>query len=298
MNKAESALSFIDATDRTVWVQVGFALKDAHGDMAFDMWDRWSSTASNYDAEVAKSQWRTFKAGKGISISTLFFYAKQNGWVDDEKYSRPTPEQLQERRKQAASRLLEQQSELGKLQAKSAQKAKWILSNTVLEKHAYLSSHGMKDDLGLVWYPNPETNLLVIPMRVGKEIVGVQLIDRDGNKKFLRDQRCDMAEFVIGNGKTDIWCEGYCTGVAIRKAVAALKMDCAIHVCFSAQNMKRMAKTGYVVADNDISQTGERIAKEIGLSYYLPEQAGWDFCDLYIAKGLFFSSQLLRRALK
>jgi putative DNA primase/helicase len=129
------------------------------------------------------------------------------------------------------------------------------------------------------------------------KICGLQIIDVDGNKKFLTGQRTNDAQHVIGSGKLQIWCEGYATGIAIRMAAAALKIDCAIHITFSAGNMGRMASAGIVIADNDESLTGERVAKETGLPYFMPEQTGWDFCDLWQSKGTFVSSQILRKFL-
>jgi putative DNA primase/helicase len=187
--------------------------------------------------------------------------------------------------------------ERGRKQQVAAEKAKWMLSQCELDRHAYLDSHGMSDDVGNIWRREGKDPLLVIPMRVGKSLVGVQLISITGEKSFLTGQRCNDAEYVIGSGKLHIWCEGFCTGMAIRKAVAALKLDCAIHVCFSAGNMKRMAKSGIVIADNDKSQTGEKVAKEIGLPYFLPDVEGWDFCDIYQSRGLLKASQELRLVL-
>lgn len=188
--------------------------------------------------------------------------------------------------------------ERGIKQAIAAKKARWILEQTELDRHAYLESHGMKDDVGNVWKREGEDPLLVIPMMIGKSIVGCQLIGSTGEKKFITGQRCNNAEFVIGNSGMDIWCEGFCTGMAIRKAVAALRVVASIHVTFSAGNMARMAKSGFVVADNDASQTGQRTAEETGLPFYLPEIEGEDFCDEWMRIGTLAASMKLRKLLQ
>ena len=177
---------------------------------------------------------------------------------------------------------------------KAANKAQAIIKQARIENHAYLDSKGFKDAVGLVWYPDEDTNLLVIPMAINGDVVGCQLIDRNGEKKFLKGQRTNGAEFVFGTHGADVWCEGYATAKTIHAALAAMKTPCRVHACFSAGNMQRMATRGFVVADNDKSNTGEMAAKATGLPYYMPTETGWDFNDFYMARGLFAAGMELR----
>ena len=39
-----------------------------------------------------------------------------------------------------------------------------------------------------------------------------------------------------------IFCEGYATGLSIRAAMRAIKMRYTIYICFSAGNMKEVAR--------------------------------------------------------
>ena len=185
---------------------------------------------------------------------------------------------------------------------KAAEKAAYIISKSTVEQHAYLDGHGFPDATGLVYRPDESTNLLVIPMRVGKQAVGCQLISVDGDKRFIRGQQCAGAEFVIGEGKgLDVWLEGYATGLSVCTAVQAIGTRCRIHVCFSSGNLESMAKEagkGVVIADNDVSGTGERAAKATGLRYFLPPDIGTDFNDLHKRVGTFSASQLIRRLLQ
>lgn len=181
--------------------------------------------------------------------------------------------------------------------ASASQKALNIIGQCKYEQHAYLDGKGFPDALGLVYRPDDATNLLVVPMRAGKQLVGCQLIDRDGGKKFLFGQRCSGAEYVIGNHGLDIWCEGYATGLSVSAVMSALKISARIHVCFSAGNLQAMARHGVVVADNDESSTGERSAKATGLPYFIPETVGEDFNDLHRRAGTFAASQIMRRFL-
>jgi putative DNA primase/helicase len=183
----------------------------------------------------------------------------------------------------------------------AARKAAHIIRQARPEKHAYLDSKGFPDAVGLVYRTDESTNLLVIPMRVGKELVGCQLIDADGHKKFLYGQRCAGAEFVIGSGRNDWYCEGYSTGLSLMAALNALKASSSIHVCFSAGNMETIAKAagrGFVCADHDLSGTGQNAAEATGLRYFMPPEIGTDMNDLHRKVGTFKSSQELRKFLQ
>ena len=80
----------------------------------------------------------------------------------------------------------------------------------------------------------------------------------------------------------------------------AIKRRYTLHVCFSAGNMKKVASTlkeGLIVADNDASSTGERVAKEIGWPYWMSDMVGEDANDYHQRVGLFKFSQSLGKSL-
>jgi putative DNA primase/helicase len=185
-----------------------------------------------------------------------------------------------------------------KAQAEAAARANDILAHSILAKHDYLKAKGFEDEWGRVWVKDGE-QILVIPMWIDGRLVGCQLIKTDGSKKFLYGQRTSGAEFCIDSRGENILCEGYATALSIQKAMKSLKRPYAIHVCFSAGNMKRVAegKRGLVVADNDASGTGERVAKEIGWPYWMSDTVGEDANDYHMRVGLFKFSQSLIRSL-
>jgi putative DNA primase/helicase len=179
--------------------------------------------------------------------------------------------------------------EARELASRAAQKAATLLSECELSTHPYLASKGFPDELVNVWNRDAD-NVMVIPMRRGKELVGCQLIKPDGEKKFLFGQRSGGAEFVMGNHGTHVLCEGYATALSARQALRNLKMTYTLHVTFSAGNMKRIAEAlppGLVIADNDKSKTGERVAQEIGWPYWISDVEGEDFNDAHQRRGLF-----------
>ncbi len=298
MARIESALAFIQATDRGVWLNMAMAVKSELGEAGFALWDDWSQGADNYNAHAARAVWKSCK-GTGITVGTLFHEAKANGWRDDDKHVKPSYAQQEAIRQAAAERLTQDGIAREQAQQAAAKKSGWIMHQTKMEPHAYLDSKGWKDVHGAVWWPNEEQNLLCIPMRVGENIVGVQLIDRNGTKRYLSGQRTSGAEYLISNngrGAMDWYVEGYCTGLSLRECLHALRMRYRIHITFSSGNLVKVAAMnagGYVIADNDESGTGERVAIQTGLPYFMP--AAGDFNDLHRSVGTFQASQLLRK---
>ena len=182
---------------------------------------------------------------------------------------------------------------------RASKKAGWILHQTELKSHPYLVSKGFPEELGNVWVKDGK-ELLVIPMRIDGRIVGVQLINDEGNKKFLHGQTTKGASFCINAKGIPIFCEGYATALSIRECMKASNIKYAIYVCFSASNMKHIARTvggGFIVADNDPNCIGEKTAKETGKPYWLSETVGHDFNDHHMSIGTFRASQSLKKAL-
>ena len=142
---------------------------------------------------------------------------------------------------------------------------------------------------------------MVIPMRVEGSLVGCQLIDEEGGKKFLFGQRTSSASFSFDNKGANILCEGYATALSIRAALKNMKRRYCIHVCFSAGNMVKIAASlsnGYVVADNDASGTGERVAREIGWDYWMSDMVGEDANDTHQRLGSFKFAQSLLKSVR
>ena len=206
--RIQSALTFIPSDDRDTWLAMAMAIKSELGDFGFDLWDEWSSHASNYSATAARSVWKSCK-GQGITLGTLFHTAKGNGWRDDEKHTPASPAQQHARRLEIEARQTRDGQERERAAQAAAKKAGWILHQCVNEQHAYLHSKGFGEAKGAVWHPDEEQNLLCIPMRIGETLVGLQMIDRNGGKRYLSGQRTSEAEYVISNngrGAQDWYC--------------------------------------------------------------------------------------------
>jgi putative DNA primase/helicase len=184
------------------------------------------------------------------------------------------------------------------LASKAAAKAGWIMHQTHLMPHPYLEKKGFPEEKMAVWDSSEGENRLVIPMRRDGKIVGCQLINGEGEKKFLYGQTTKGASFCIDAKGSPIFCEGLATGLSIQAVMRANKIRYSIYVCFSAGNMKEVSSripNGIIVADNDPSGVGESIAKATGKPYWLSETIGDDFNDYHQRVGLFVASQSLKR---
>ena len=210
----------------------------------------------------------------------------------------------------------------------AAKRAQKIVEGAKLSPHSYLSAKGFVDQVGLVTKID-DAFLLVVPIwNRDNEIRSVEFISPDGTKKFLPGGE------IGGNfqrlGRSDkVWlCEGYATGLSVRAALRARHIDDEVRVCLSAGNLKRVAgemrphETIRVIADRDwwkcrnghkwdadftdtpgcqecgtedvTPPTGERVAREIGEPYWLPQEPGWDANDVHRHHGIDYLATELR----
>ncbi len=100
-----SALSYIPAHDRDMWVKIGCAVKSELPDEdGFSAWNDWSQTADNYKENNAISVWRSINISGGIGIGTLFKISKDNGWQDTGAIQILTTEEINQRAAERAKR--------------------------------------------------------------------------------------------------------------------------------------------------------------------------------------------------
>lgn len=195
---------------------------------------------------------------------------------------------------------LEAAQETRRKQTEAANKAAYILKQCQVGHHEYLKKKGFADEQGNILKLEDKL-LLCIPMRIEGHLVGLQMINEEGEKKFLPRQKSGGASFIFDNKGPHYLVEGYATALSLRAVLKALKRRYTLHVTFSAGNMEKIASTlpgGFIVADHDKSKTGERVAQKIGWPYFMSPNEGEDFNDLHQRIGLFKSSQALTKVLK
>jgi putative DNA primase/helicase len=185
----------------------------------------------------------------------------------------------------------QKQQQLRKAEEKSRHdgaisKASWIWSRTTKPTtHPYLTKKRIKPhNAGLY------KKMLAIPVFNGGVLVSIQLIDADGNKRFLSGSKLKGSYSQLGIYDADkpiLICEGWATGASLHEVT-----DNPVYVAFSAGNLKAVA--GYVrtlypmnniiiMGDNDLSGVGQKAAKDaalaIGCDYLIPSTLGHDWND-------------------
>lgn len=194
----------------------------------------------------------------------------------------------------------EAQREKDRKYAQAAQKASLMLSNAEMGSHHYLAKKGFPKASGLVLDGN-----LLIPMRdyKTKEIISLQMIAENGEKKFLPGGRAKGAVFRLGPKAADwTWLvEGYATGLSVLEGIKSMYRQDAVVVCFSAGNLQYVAErvggNRMVFADHDKSGTGQRVAEATGLPWVMSPIEGEDANDLHQRTSLWGLVALMREAL-
>lgn len=178
---------------------------------------------------------------------------------------------------------------------RAAIRAADMLREAVMGEHNYLHFKGFPKAEGFV----TASGTLLIPMRsvFTNELQGVQAIrwieaDRSYEKKMNPGMKAKGAIFRMGDktAPETFLCEGYATGLSIFAALRSVGLRACVLVCFSAGNLVNVAPAirgkGFVFADNDKSQAGEKAAQQTGLPYCMPGVVGEDANDLHMRAGL------------
>lgn len=220
------------------------------------------------------------------SRNGAYFYEGDSGAIQNwAVHSKPIPwrpsEPIKIDRESIRQRILKHEAERRKSHAEAAKRAAYIMNGAGKSTHPYLAKKGFPDEKIWVW-----NNMAVIPMRINGSLVGCQLIDKDGNKRFLTGQNNKGAVAVFDNKGREILCEGYATALSVRRALRANRTRYKLIVCFSAGNMLEVAKSlpkAVVVADND--STGVSTAVSTGKPYWVSDVDGEDFNDAELRMG-------------
>ena len=283
-----AALYSIPADDRDTWVQVGMAIKSELGDGGFDLWDGWSRQSDRYKATDAHAVWRSIKQyNGGITIGTLYHTAKEHGWAGD----MPVLPEVTPTRRQA-ERQAREDAETVRRQQEAAAQALRMMEEAEYTTHPYLSAKGFPDMLGLVL-----NEALLVPMRDAgtDDLCTLQKIDEGGGKRFLPGGRAGSTVHRLGRSRVRWYCEGYATGLSVRKALQHQYRRDEVVVCFSADNIAKVAHApGYVVADHDKSDVGRVAALKTGLPHWMPPDVGTDANDWYQKRGVKALADALR----
>ncbi|MGY6278312.1 toprim domain-containing protein [Methylomonas sp. MgM2] len=199
-------------------------------------------------------------------------------------------------RRQVEDERKKRQYERKQRQREAAEKARgiWRRTNPVpsTQNHAYLIKKGVKP-----YQIRQYRGSLVVPLyNESRELVNLQFISADGDKRFLAGGKKKGCFSVIGNS-TDIErlliCEGWATGASLHEELGVFVM-----VAMDAGNLEPVAQTArrlfpqaeiIIAGDNDESGTGQTAAHKAALAVggkaLIPPQAGKDWNDVLTMEG-------------
>ena len=204
IERTRDALKFIPASDRETWVKIGMAVKAELGDTGFDVWEAWSQQDESFDAKAAKDVWKSIRGNGKVTAGTLFHEAKAHGWRDDGTYTKPTPEQVAERRRIAAERAAKDEAEIARDRAKAVRNEAAIrkAATPATDSNPYLL-HKQVSAVATMWEIDagaaaailgyvPKSKgeplagrLLVAPVKIGDAMSTCELIDGNGRKHAI-----------------------------------------------------------------------------------------------------------------
>lgn len=307
VERIREALQFVDASDRETWLRMGMAIKSELGENGFDMWEAWSRQADSFNARDARDVWKSIRADGEVTIGTLFYQAKENGWLNDGVYRKPTPGELASRRRISEESVAKEEAEIASERAKTAANAAAILKVATEAKsdHPYLSRKRIRpvatlreidasEAAAILHYPPKSAGealvgrLLVVPIKRGQDISTLELIDEQGHKTALVGRGTKLGGYWAtqrlpdgdGAGLTLLIGEGVATVLSATEASGELGI-----AALSSGNLRAVAKAMHerypaaaqVILADLVRATGEpdhhavKAAKGFGGKLAVPE---------------------------
>ena len=297
LNTIEAALHHIDPNcSRERWVRVGMALKSELGDAGFDLFDKWSQGGSSYNARDCRNTWKSIRPHGGVSIATLIYEAKKNGFVLNKGAATLTQEQIEQINQLRLQRKEEEARAAAKERSLQAQAAKlanatWSAAKQADDSHPYLIAKGVRayglgvgdwplvNDKGEVFGSVPNALLIPITDAKSSKIISLQgiFVGTDGSfqKRYLKNARKRGGCYMIGRkpaaDEVLAVCEGYATGATIHELTGW-----TVVVAFDATNLPVVAaamRAAYphcpiiICADNDQWSKNSADIKNPGVHY-------------------------------
>lgn len=183
--------------------------------------------------------------------------------------------------------------------AKKVAATLWMEGEACPPTHPYLIKKQVNVDSGIRYHP--QTGNILIPLRDGQDILGVQRIGADGDKKVNQGGRLSGCYHVIpGELDTVYICEGYATAMTVHMATGktAVMAVSAANLTPVGEKIGKMYPTARLVfaADNDQGgeknpgiEAAEKAVKQIGRGSVIappfPEGEKGDWNDYALIHG-------------
>lgn len=224
-------------------------------------------------------------------------------WATDQDFNvwRAEGEQTpaQKRQNEAYAAAARQRDAEYRMRSIKAMRAYWNGLAPLRGGHPYLDGKGL-DMRGCINL-RMDGDLLVIPVTRDGQVMSLQTIDKDGQKRFRTGCPVKGGVYMLDRPKAVLTCfaEGFATGLAIYQSIP----QCRVVVCFDSGNLVEVAKhyqgrgLGVVCADNDHQtaarigtnpgvEAGRKAAELMGCGVTYPEGiAGSDYADALIEMG-------------
>lgn len=304
----QAALSYVDSTDREVWINVGNAIKSEFGANGLDLWLDWSSLAPNFNKKSAMATWKSLKR-QIVPIGYVLKLAKQNGYKPAQPAKRLSDKERKARREKLEKDIAAAEIERISIASKVAMKSRaiWDHASTF-----GVSRYLIKKRIHPVNVRFLSDGSIIIPMMrydlpKDESFVGIQTIRPDGKKLFPSGVAKSGSACRLGepNERVMAVCEGYSTGCSLKVGFRNL---IPVYVAFDSGNLMKVAeilrkkyKHAHLIicADNDQKTKGNpgiKSAKKViraidNASIIYPiflsnDQVSSDFNDLMVTRGV------------
>ncbi|MGF6857329.1 DUF927 domain-containing protein [Paraburkholderia sp. CI3] len=301
------------------WARVAAALKDGLGDAGFAVFDDWSKGGKSYVESNARSTWNYYKPGRGITVGTLFHYAKRHGYADDGL--RHIPDRAEVERTKAKRAADNERAEAKRaseaVEAAKRAQAVWKEASPAFNDHPYLQRKGLAavdtlreidaDALRALIDYAPQSSgkplsgrILCVPVKVGSDLSTLEFIDGDGRKTALKGGMKSSGfwsvaripdttnRILIAEGVATAMSAHACAGYP---AVAALSCGNLLKV---VQSLRTTHPDAMMIVLGDMGN-GEKkareAAQEVGGALAVPDfgpgagEGLTDFNDLHVLRG-------------
>ena len=209
------ALSHIPSDERTLWVQMGYAIHDALGaDAGWAVFDEWSQKSEAYIPSHAKSVWRSVCKPGAITAASLFHTARQYGYQGSPRRAQLSPEEVEARKRAREA----EERRIAEEVAAAERKRDYIMGRLHLGTSPYLVSKGFDGDKARGYLYK---GITILPYRnLEGKVQSLQFIDEEGEKRFSKWLPFSGSFVRMGAKRPDVWiiCEGYATGKTLLEA--------------------------------------------------------------------------------
>jgi putative DNA primase/helicase len=245
LNQCRAMLACISAADRDTWVRMGMALNAEYpGSDGFELFERWSESAENYDAKATRATWKSYKPGP-VKIGTLIDEAKRCGYLPDRDPSDTPKESAEDIARRQAERADRERADKAATDAKQTNAAKAAKTALHDASDTGTSKYLTGKRCGAYGLKFARDGALLVPMTDGVGTLhNLQRILPNGEKRFLPGGRKSGLWHWVGSAPTDdahsgplLIAEGYATAASLHEACA---LPCA--VAFDCGNLMHVAR--------------------------------------------------------